>query len=107
MGGDTKGTQWPMPFFADSLWDALQPCLDALVRANARAGLRVVMPPHIRADEQEGEIGQFLFRLGEPDGALQVLPIEGKYWDGDNHAVFLVGFRDAKDYLREVELSRL
>jgi len=91
----------------ESLWQTLLPCLAALLEANQKAGVRAVLASRYKIGEHEGDVGQFVFRLGDETGPLRPLPIEGKYSDVDGHAVFLSAHSDATGQLCEVELSRL
>ena len=92
-----------------SLWEELRPCVEALLEANRALGVVARLPEARGIEEQEFDVGQLLIRLGNRPRAekLQVLPLEGRYWDKDGHAVFLSAFRNEAGEIAEIELSRV
>lgn len=93
---------------AKSLWERLLPAVEALIEANRRAGTISRLPAKYGLAEQEPETGHLIIQLTGSKGAgTRPLPLEGRYWDTDGHAVFLIAFRDSDGEISELELYRL
>lgn len=94
---------------AKSLWDRLLPAVEAVMQANRRAGIESRLPLKHGLAEQKPEIGHLIIQLtgSVAEQGTKPLPLEGRYWDTDGHAVFLIAFRRPDGEIAEVELYRL
>jgi hypothetical protein len=92
----------------ESLWAQLLPAIEALLEANRKAGTPTTLTPEPGIAECEPEAGVFSVRLGSsPRESVQVLPLQGRYWDADDHVVFLSAFHNPSGHIVEIELSRI